>query len=39
MDPNQVKYLKKLGRWASIYTQYPQYVLSRDTAYILHADD
>jgi len=39
MDPHQVKYLRKLGRWASVYTQYPQFVVSRDKAYILHTDD
>jgi len=38
MDPSEVKKLRKLGRWACIYTQYPNYVISQSSAYLLHQD-
>lgn len=38
MDKDQVKELRKAGRWACIYTQYPNYVISQNSAYLLHQD-
>jgi hypothetical protein len=39
MDKEQVKPLNKLGRWACVYTQYPNYVISQNSAYLLHQED
>tara|TARA_B100000446_G_scaffold187248_1_gene215822 strand:+ start:4031 stop:4813 length:783 start_codon:yes stop_codon:yes gene_type:complete len=39
MDDNQVKHLRKLGRWSCIFTQYPNYVISQSSAYLLHQDE
>lgn len=38
MDKEQVKQLRKLGRWCSIHTQFPNYVISDSSAYLLHQD-
>jgi len=38
MDPNEIKKLRKLGRWVCIYTQYPNYVISQSSAYLLHQE-
>jgi len=38
MDKDDVKRLRKLGRWACVYTQYPNYVISQSSAYLLHQD-
>jgi len=38
MEKDEVKKLKKLGRWTLIHTQYPQYILSSQYAEILHQD-
>jgi len=38
MDKEDVKRLRKLGRWACVYTQYPNYVISQSTAYLLHQE-
>jgi Cdc6-like AAA superfamily ATPase len=39
MDKESVKPLNKLGRWCCIHTQYPNYVISQNSAYLLHQDD
>ncbi len=39
LDPEDIKKLKKLGRWVCIHKIYPQYILSSQTAYMLHQDD
>ncbi len=38
MDKDQVKHLRKLGRWACVYTQFPNYVISQSSAYLLHQE-
>lgn len=36
MDKEQVKPLKKLGRWVMLAKNYPSYILSAHNAYLLH---
>jgi hypothetical protein len=38
MEKDDVKKLKKLGRWVMIHKFYPQFVLSQQKAYLLHQD-
>ena len=38
MDKDDVKKLKKLGRWVMIHKMYPQYVLSQHKVYLLNQD-
>lgn len=38
MDKDDVKGLRKLGRWVAIHTNYPQLVVSQNSAYMLHVD-
>ena len=38
MDKEEVKQLRKLGRWVMIHKMYPQYVLSQQKAYLLNQD-
>lgn len=38
MDANEIKNLRKLGRWVCISKNFPQYIISQHTAKILHQE-
>jgi hypothetical protein len=38
-DKSEIKKLRKLGRWCAVFTNYPNYILSSNYAYLLHQDE
>ena len=39
MDKKDIKTLRQQGRWVCVHSQYPQFVISANNAYLLHTDD
>lgn len=39
LDPEQIKPLKKLGRWVMVHKQYPSFIMAESTAYLTHDAD
>jgi hypothetical protein len=39
MEPEEVKKLRKMGRWVCLHKQFPQWLVSEHTAKMLNQDD
>lgn len=39
LEKDDIKRLKRLGRWVLLHKSYPQYLLSAQTCELLHLDD